>query len=265
MEFTNASGLVESLLKSTQLSREPLEKYANYCLKTKANPKNHWFQKRSVEELDEVFRRIHKEGLLFDGENITFQSTGVSYNYVAYKNKMLLVYPDSKIDIQLVYEGDVFSFEKISGEVRYNHQLKNPFGNDDQNIIGGYVVIKNERGEFLTTLSRDQIDNHRKVARTDYIWKAWFPEMCMKTLIKKACKQHFQDDFKGIEEVDNENYDLDKPEKESTRGLGLQIIELLDKYEGDDKLFIRDLCKTKQEAGEFDQEFAERIIKDLTK
>jgi hypothetical protein len=31
--------------------------------------------------------------------------------------------------------------------------------------------------------------------------------MVRKTLIKKACKQHFEDIFSEVEEQDNENYD----------------------------------------------------------
>jgi len=39
------------------------------------------------------------------------------------------------------------------------------------------------------------------------VWNSWFPEMCRKTLIKKACSSHFKDEFTGVEEQDNENYD----------------------------------------------------------
>jgi hypothetical protein len=35
--------------------------------------------------------------------------------------------------------------------------------------------------------------------------------MCRKTVIKKACKEHFEDDFRGVNEMDNMNYDLTNP------------------------------------------------------
>ena len=63
----------------------------------------------------------------------------------------------------------------------------------------------------LIPLSKEEIDKHRKVARTDYIWKQWFTEMALKTLIKKACKQHFADVYENIEQIDNDNYDLENP------------------------------------------------------
>jgi recombinational DNA repair protein RecT len=72
-------------------------------------------------------------------------------------------------------------------------------------------VIKNKRGEFLTTLTKQDLEKHRKTAKTDYIWKQRYAEMCMKTIMKKACKLHFGDVFTGIEEQDNENYSLDNP------------------------------------------------------
>jgi len=48
------------------------------------------------------------------------------------------------------------------------------------------------------------------VAKTDFIWKAWFTEMCMKTITKKACKLHYGDVYTKIEEMDNEQYDLSR-------------------------------------------------------
>lgn len=201
---------------------EKVEKFASYCIrlleekekvggKWTNNPKNPWMGRKTAEDMATLFKRVAKEGLDFDGVHVTLQNTGVSYDYVAYKNKMILAYPESKIDMALVYQGDGFAFSKESGRVEYSHQIANPFGQKDEEIIGAYCVIKNKRGEFLTTLSPEDIEKHRKVAKTDSIWKSWFKEMCLKTVIKKGCKQHFEDVYRGIEEMDNENYDLENP------------------------------------------------------
>lgn len=172
--------------------------------------KNPWMNHQTDDFLIRIFKAVADDGLVFDGDNITLQSTGVSYNYQAYKNKMLLAYPESIIDVSLVYKEDTFQFQKQSGKVQYTHTIGNPFTRDETAIIGAYCVIKNHRGEFLTLLSKSDIDKHRKVAKTDYIWKAWFAEMALKTIMKKACKQHFKDVFQTIETMDNENYDLEK-------------------------------------------------------
>lgn len=196
--------------------KDDVDRYLDYCYKIQNEkkdnaPKNPWMSQRSDEVLAKFFKMVVSDGLKFDGVHITIQKTGVSYDYVAFKNKMLLAYPESKVDIQLVYKDDSFKFQKDSGKVVYRHDINNPFGQSDENIVGGYCVIKNSRGEFITLLSVSDIQKHRKVAKTDFIWKNWFPEMCMKTIMKKACKVHFADIFQNIETIDNENYDLDQP------------------------------------------------------
>lgn len=174
---------------------------------------NPWAKDKKQDFWDDCWQKIEQSGLKFDGKHITINQNGVSYDYIAYKNKMLLAYPESKIDDGLVYKGDSFAFEKTNGVIDYKHILSNPFSHKDDDIIGGYCVIKNKRGEFITTLSKEEIDKARKVAKTDAIWKQWFAEMCRKTIIKKAIKFHFDDIYQEMEEEDNKNYDLDTQEE----------------------------------------------------
>lgn len=69
----------------------------------------------------------------------------------------------------LFTKADVFSFSKENGVVSYSHQMADPFGHKEEDIIGGYCIIKNKRGEFITTLSRDEINKARRVAKTQTI------------------------------------------------------------------------------------------------
>jgi hypothetical protein len=195
-----------------------VERYASYCLRlfleknrNTGAPKNAWMQKRSESALADLFKRVALEGLVLDGEHVTLQSTGVTYDYIAYKNKMYIKYPESIIDVSLVFKGDTFNFKKVDGQIEYSHDIGHPFNQKDSDVEGAYCVIKNRRGEFITLLSGEDLVKHRKVAKTDYIWSQWFKEMCLKTIIKKACKQHFADIYQSIDEMDNENYDLDNP------------------------------------------------------
>jgi len=216
----NKSKIIE-LLK--EYNKEEVEKFASYVIRLSMADKNTYMKNRTDDEMAELFRRVNKDGLVFDGVHITLQSTGISYDYIAYKNKMLLAYPESKVDVSLVYEGDEFTVSKESGSVMYHHNIANPLKQDENNIIGGYCVIRNNRGEFLTLLSKDDIAKHRKVAKTDFIWKQWFKEMAIKTVIKKAVKQHFADIYENIEQNDNDNYNLDNP-----IGLELQYKQEID-------------------------------------
>lgn len=268
-DFNSVQVLVEAIKTSTgaDFKKEQAEQYAAYCLRLKlekdrnGNPKNGFMQKKSVEDLEKLYRRVSAEGVPFDGKHVTLQSTGISYDYVALKNKMLLVYPESQIDIQLVYKADSFEVRKESGVVLYSHDIANPFEQKDEDVIGGYVVIRNKRGEFIVTLGKDDIQKHRNVAKTDYIWKAWFKEMCMKTVMKKACKYHFQDIYAGIEDIDNENYDLEKVKDEPIeKRLQKMIIDEMRTYQGDDLADLQKMCKEKKEAKEFTEKFARNIL-----
>ena len=216
MTFTKA-GLIAKL---KGYNSEKVEQFAGYCCrlalekdKDTGKLKNEWITKYDDEKLATFFKRVAlDEGLFLDGVNITLTNRGIQYDYKAYKNKILLVYPESQIDNQLVYKGDTFSFKKESGKVIYTHNIANPFEHKDDDIIGGYCVIKNRRGEFLVTLGKEELEKHRKLAKTDKIWKTWFKEMCLKTVIRKACSFHFSDIVTNMEQIDNEaNYNIDNP------------------------------------------------------
>lgn len=215
---------------------EQVGTFVSYCHKLEHERKkdgtlrNPWMKNYSDEKLAFLFKKVAKDKLVFDGVNITLQYSGVSYNYIALKNKMFLAYPESKIDADLVYEGDEFECVKKNGTVFYNHTIKSPFKNEKK-LEGGYCVIKNKRGEFSTILSDKDIAKHRKVAKTDYIWQDWFKEMALKTVIKKACKQHFADVYQNIEALDNENYELENPLE-----LDLSLKQKIDSIETVDEL-----------------------------
>lgn len=206
---------IQELLKDYPV--EQVKKYVAYCnrmateKKQDGTLKNAWFQRLTPEKLADLFKQVNAEGLAIDGEHITIGINGLSYDYIAYKNKMYLKYPESIIDVSLVFEGDEFKISKESGGIVYSHKIGSPFAQDEKNIIGGYCVIKNKRGAFMTLLGKSDIEKHRKVAKTDFIWKTWFKEMALKTVIKKACKQHFADIYQEIENQDNDNYNLDNP------------------------------------------------------
>lgn len=212
----NANTIKNSL---SEYDQGEVETFVNYCDKLLTEKKkdgnqwvikNPWMSQRKDLQLAEFFKMVRKDGLEFDGKHITLQSTGISYDYIAYKNKMFLAYPETLIDVGIIYKDDEFSFKKDSGIVTYTHKINNPFGQSEADMKGCYCVIKNKRGEFLTLLSMSDIEKHRKVAKTDSIWKAWFNEMALKTVIKKACKTHFSDIFQHIETLDNEQNDIDQ-------------------------------------------------------
>lgn len=220
---------ITDLLKGQ--NQEDARRFANYCVKlaemkmpATGKPKgkskakagvalqNPWMANRTPQELADLFLRVAKEGLVFDGEHIFLEEGGVQFDHVAYKNKMLAVYPESKIDMSLVYKGDEFSSSKESGTVHYSHKIKNPFSQKDEDIIGAYCVIKNSRGEFITLMSPEDLEQHRAFSIDDSYWEAWFKDMALKTVIKKACRRHFEDLYIRINQMDDDaGYNMENP------------------------------------------------------
>lgn len=144
-------------------------------------------------------------GFALDGVNYVITGNKMYMpTYKAFKNKLYMVYPETVIDLQLVREGDTIEFAKESGAVLYTHNLANPFEATEGKIVGAYCVIKNSRGEFLETLNNTDYQKMRNASKTPSTWDKWQSEFYLKSVIKRACKRHFNDITKQIEERDNE-------------------------------------------------------------
>lgn len=201
-----------------KVSQVSIEKYTSYLKKLDYEKdkktgvkKNAWVDKKDSEFFANAFARVHAAGLEFDGVHVTLQNRGITLDYVAIKNKMLNVYPETRMAVNLVYEGDTFDFDEANCKITYSHKQADPFNKVDDKIIGAYCIIKNSRGEFITTIDGAEISKHRKKAKTDYIWREWYPDMVKKTVVRKACKFHFDDLVDGIDDIENEYTDLDNP------------------------------------------------------
>jgi hypothetical protein len=174
--------------------------------------KNKWFAYFKDDEAIDLFSKVAKDNVYIDGETITLSNRGkviVSYNYQAYKNLVLNIYPETIFDVQLVYDGDSISFKKESGKIIYSHSIKDPFATK-KTIIGAYCVMKNNRGEILETINMEDIKKMQSTAQTQKIWDAWFSEMVLKSVIKRACKRNFRDIITNAETLDNENNDVER-------------------------------------------------------
>ncbi len=197
-------------------------------------PKNWWFAAVTDEQFITLYKKVAIDKPLFiDGDTITLQYKNglmVSYNYQAYKNKVLIKYPETMFDHKVVYEGDTYDFENNSGKLTYFHKPKNPFNKPDKNIIGAFCVIKNSKGDCYETLDLEEIQKMRDVAKTDYIWEAWFNQMVLKSVIKRACKLHFKDVVLNMDLLDNEANNPDLV------GFPIEVKEAIDLCENQDEL-----------------------------
>lgn len=207
-------------------SEKEAKMYFTYVWELLNDPKQSWAKKKDHNYFILQYEKVKNDWLVIDWKHITLWYNWISYDYVAYKNKMLLSYPESIIDIQIVYQWDEFDFKKENWKVVYSHKITNPFANWTDKIQGWYCIIKNTRWEFITILSKKEFEAHKAVAKTQFIWNKWYKEMCMKTLFKKAIKVHYDDVFQSIEEEDNKNYELPTEEKSQEE----KEINLKEKY-----------------------------------
>jgi hypothetical protein len=250
---------IKELLKDYDSKK--IDKYVEYLEKLETDKKegelvNPWIKQRSDEQLAAYYRNVSIDGMDLDGSHITIQKTGVSYDYIAYKNKMYLCYPESIFDVQLVRETDLFSVQKDSGHVIYTHKINDPFQN--KAVVGAYCVIKNKRGEYLTVLSLADLEKHRKVAKTQAIWNVWKDEMYLKTVVKKGCKLHFADIYQNIETIDNENYDIERGE--GVFQLSNEVLTEIEQLQSEDEC-INYLNKNKDKYSELKEDFIKEVTK----
>ena len=171
-----------------------------------------WFSKITDEQFANVFKKVADQGLVIDGDSITLnfrKKLIITYDYHAYKNKVIISYPETIFDFGLVYDGDTFSFRKESGKIIYSHKSNDPF-NSTKKLIGAYGVIKNSKGEFIEFLTLSDIDKMQKTSTMKGIWNTWYDRMVLKSIIKRICTVHFKDITKDIDNTDNETNDPER-------------------------------------------------------
>lgn len=160
-------------------------------------------------DLLKLYIKYINVGIVLDGVNAVLAGFNkVFITWVGYKNKVISVYPESEFDTQLVRENDTINFAKESGSVVYTHSIADPFSSN-KGIIGAYCVIKNKRGEFLETLGADDFAKMKQTAQISSTWDKWESEFWLKSVIKRACKRHFNDVVEEIDKIDNEDYTLE--------------------------------------------------------
>jgi len=146
-------------------------------------------------------------GLVIDGINVVITGRGMALpTFHGYKNKVKQIYPDATFDVQLVREDDSFVVAKESGQIVYSHQIGSPFENKE--IKGAYCVIKFGGNEYLETLNSRDYNEMKNASKNPSTWDKWPSEFWLKSVIKRACKRHFNDITIELDKVDNEMFGL---------------------------------------------------------
>lgn len=134
------------------------------------------------------------------------------------------------VKADVVKQNDTFT-ERGIGEIP--EHTKDSFG-DRGETVGVYCVAKLHSGEYLTdTMPISEIEQIRKCAKFDAVWKQWFDEMAKKAVIKRASKQWI---------------------KSGQHGTLNAAIEVLNETEGSDEQYM---LHTPEQAEAFDKAVSE--------
>jgi recombination protein RecT len=89
----------------------------------------------------------------------------------------------------IIYEGDDFDLgiDEFGKEKLLKHETS--FLNRDNQIIGAYAIIESDEGEqFLTTMTKKEIDKSWSKAKTKNVQNDFPQEMAKRTVINRAAK-----------------------------------------------------------------------------
>ncbi len=158
-----------------------------------------------------------------------------------------------------VCENDNFELDIPNGIVKHTFS-----GIKRGNIIGAYAIVK-PKGCDLATIEWADIKTYDK---NQFVWNSHKGDMIMKVAEIHALKKAF-----GISGL-NDEYDFNiqnnvalpletaSPENDLDT-IKKKIIEGLNAYKGEDKETIKEMCKAKSKAGEFDMTFAKETAKTI--
>ncbi len=186
-------------------------------LSTEQAKKDNNVVKHNDLELYNMIVKYFNAGTNLDGINVIVAGKNMGLiTYHGYMNKVKQNHKDVFFDVQLVRDGDTFSFAKESGSVVYTHNISNPFEATPKDIIGAYCVVKFEGGnESLELLNSEDYTKMKDSSRNKGTWEKWESEFWRKSVIKRACKIYFAEEVAELEKIDNEDYGLAEKVKAS--------------------------------------------------
>lgn len=222
--LTNSTGKTENEIKSLLIS------FA-YATKQMLEASKQPIGNIDPMSIKEAFKNMLDTGIPVDKRQLAYvvkYGNGIQYQlgYKGFIHRIKEIFPNSVVKAELVYQGDNFKVTRTDGQVKYVHELKNPFASR-KDIAGAYAYIEYvENGKlssFIETMSVTDINQIKGYAKTAKVWDAWYGEMAKKAVIRRLCKTLFVGNpiFQKLEDVDNDNYefkaepvkiDYDKPE-----------------------------------------------------
>lgn len=107
---------------------------------------------------------------------------------IGYKGMLELVRRSGQVKslkAEAVYTNDEFEMDVFENKIIHKPELDGDRG--EFRLAWVKVVLKSGETQ-IAWMTKEQINKRRGVASTRKVWDAWYEEMAIKTVIKKACK-----------------------------------------------------------------------------
>jgi recombination protein RecT len=134
--------------------------------------------------------RCAQDGLLPDGREAAFvrRKNEVVYQPMVGGFRKRAAESGFSLTAQVVFAGDEFDYE-LGTAPRLTHKPPN-LDIERGDPIGAYAVATHaEHGTFIEVMSKGEIEQVRKSATTDAVWRSWWSEMARKTVARRLFKQ----------------------------------------------------------------------------
>lgn len=152
--------------------------------------------------------------------------------YKGYIHRVCEHNPSTEFQTGLVFERDELEVFKQDGVAHYKHKCETPFPSKKdmaENLSGAYCYISYQINGYnyshIELIGKDDISIIRSKAKSDNVWDEFFSEQIKKAIIRRACKVPFAKVVNDLDELDNQNFDLNKedhPQKRSSWDDALQ-------------------------------------------
>lgn len=197
----------------------------------------------TVDSIIQAIIDAAKFRLPIDGRKLAYL---VKYNdcaqfqpgYKGFVFKIAEYFKDVDFTAEPVFENDELTLSDKGGFQTYTHIRMNPFQTDQSKMVGMITCLSytTEAGRHskIATLPKSEIDQIRKAAKQDFIWKDWFFEKAKAAGLKRLCKTNFITALalQELIQYDNEHhFDMDATpngDKITPASSGVELSKLLE-------------------------------------
>ena len=138
----------------------------------------------------QTFLKAAQDGLLLDGREAAAVPYKSQVNYLPMVDGIIKLMHNSgnikTISVDVAYTNDCFEYEKGSNAyVKHMPLLSGDRG--ERLAVWCYVKTTND-GEYIEIMDMKQVEDCRKVAKSQNVWNAWYDQMAKKTILKRMAK-----------------------------------------------------------------------------